>query len=114
VGRKNHYGSKSRRGTTIAEILYTLVETATASNPTASNPTAGNPTAGNPTAGNPTAGSAARAASRRAGAIFRTVAARVLRSARRTVGIITSARVESERASRQEQKTGNQSHDETT
>lgn len=28
VGRKNHYGSKSRRGTTVAAILYTLVETA--------------------------------------------------------------------------------------
>ena len=29
VGRKNHYGSKSRRGTEVAAILYTLVETAT-------------------------------------------------------------------------------------
>lgn len=28
VGRKNHYGSKSRRGTEVAAILYTLVETA--------------------------------------------------------------------------------------
>ena len=28
VGRKNHYGSKSRRGTEIAAILYSLVETA--------------------------------------------------------------------------------------
>jgi transposase len=28
VGRKNHYGSKSRRGTEIAAILYTLIETA--------------------------------------------------------------------------------------
>jgi transposase len=28
VGRKNHYGSKSRAGTEIAAILYTLVETA--------------------------------------------------------------------------------------
>lgn len=28
VGRKNHYGSKSRRGTEIASILYSLVETA--------------------------------------------------------------------------------------
>jgi transposase len=28
VGRKNHYGSKSRRGTEAAAILYTLVETA--------------------------------------------------------------------------------------
>jgi len=28
VGRKNHYGSKSRRGTEIASVLYTLLETA--------------------------------------------------------------------------------------
>jgi transposase len=28
VGRKNHYGSKSRRGTEVAAILYSLVETA--------------------------------------------------------------------------------------
>ena len=28
VGRKNHYGSKSRRGTEIAAVLYTLLETA--------------------------------------------------------------------------------------
>jgi transposase len=28
VGRKNHYGSKSRRGTEVAAILYTLLETA--------------------------------------------------------------------------------------
>ncbi len=28
VGRKNHYGSKSRRGTEIAAIFYTLLETA--------------------------------------------------------------------------------------
>lgn len=28
VGRKNHYGSKSRRGTEVAAILYTIVETA--------------------------------------------------------------------------------------
>ncbi len=28
VGRKNHYGSKSRRGTEVAATLYTLVETA--------------------------------------------------------------------------------------
>jgi transposase len=28
VGRKNHYGSKSRRGTEIASILYSLIETA--------------------------------------------------------------------------------------
>ena len=27
VGRKNHYGSKSRRGTEVAAIFYTLVET---------------------------------------------------------------------------------------
>jgi transposase len=26
--RKNHYGSKSRRGTEVAAVLYTLVETA--------------------------------------------------------------------------------------
>jgi len=28
VGRKNHYGSKSRRGTEVAAIFYTLLETA--------------------------------------------------------------------------------------
>ena len=28
VGRKNHYGSKSGRGTEVAATLYTLVETA--------------------------------------------------------------------------------------
>ena len=28
VGRKNHYGSKSKRGTEVAAILYTLLETA--------------------------------------------------------------------------------------
>lgn len=28
VGRKNHYGSKSRRGTEVAAIFYTLIETA--------------------------------------------------------------------------------------
>ena len=28
VGRKNHYGSKSTRGITVAQILYTLVESA--------------------------------------------------------------------------------------
>jgi hypothetical protein len=28
VGRKNHYGSKSRRGTEIASVFYTLLETA--------------------------------------------------------------------------------------
>jgi transposase len=28
VGRKNHYGSKSRRGTEVAATLYTLRETA--------------------------------------------------------------------------------------
>jgi transposase len=28
VGRKNHYGSKSRRGTEVAAIFYSLVETA--------------------------------------------------------------------------------------
>ena len=28
VGRKNHYGSKSKRGTEVAEILYSLVESA--------------------------------------------------------------------------------------
>ncbi len=28
VGRKNHYGSKSRRGTVVAAILYSLIETA--------------------------------------------------------------------------------------
>ncbi len=28
VGRKNHYGSKSRRGTTIAATFYTLLEAA--------------------------------------------------------------------------------------
>ena len=28
LGRKNHYGSKSRRGTEVAAILYSLLETA--------------------------------------------------------------------------------------
>ncbi|MEZ4329176.1 MAG: transposase [Polyangiales bacterium] len=28
VGRKNHYGSKSERGTKVAAILYSLLETA--------------------------------------------------------------------------------------
>ena len=28
VGRKNHYGSKSRKGTKVAALFYTLVETA--------------------------------------------------------------------------------------
>jgi hypothetical protein len=28
VGRKNHYGSKSRRGTEVASTFYTLIETA--------------------------------------------------------------------------------------
>jgi hypothetical protein len=28
VGRKNHYGSKSRRGTQVAATFYTLLETA--------------------------------------------------------------------------------------
>jgi transposase len=28
VGRKNHYGSKSRRGTEVAAVFYTLLETA--------------------------------------------------------------------------------------
>lgn len=28
MGRKNHYGSKSRDGTQVAATLYTLVETA--------------------------------------------------------------------------------------
>jgi transposase len=28
VGRRNHFGSKSRRGTEVAATLYTLVETA--------------------------------------------------------------------------------------
>jgi transposase len=28
IGRKNHYGSKSRRGTEVAAIFYTLIETA--------------------------------------------------------------------------------------
>ena len=28
LGRKNHYGSKSRRGIEVAAILYTLLETA--------------------------------------------------------------------------------------
>ena len=28
VGRKNHYGSRSRRGTEIAALYYTLVESA--------------------------------------------------------------------------------------
>ena len=28
MGRKNHYGSKSRRGTQVAATLYTILETA--------------------------------------------------------------------------------------
>ncbi len=28
VGRKNHYGSRSRRGTEVAALFYTLLETA--------------------------------------------------------------------------------------
>jgi hypothetical protein len=28
LGRKNHYGSRSRRGTEAAAILYSLIETA--------------------------------------------------------------------------------------
>lgn len=28
VGRKNHYGSRSERGTQVAAILYSLIETA--------------------------------------------------------------------------------------
>ena len=28
VGRRNHFGSKSRRGTEVASIFYTIVETA--------------------------------------------------------------------------------------
>jgi hypothetical protein len=28
VGRKNHYGSKSRRGTEVAALFYSLIETA--------------------------------------------------------------------------------------
>jgi transposase len=28
VGRRNHFGSKSRRGTEVAATLYTIVETA--------------------------------------------------------------------------------------
>lgn len=28
VGRKNHYGSRSMRGTKVAALLYSLVETA--------------------------------------------------------------------------------------
>ena len=28
IGRKNHYGSRSKRGTEVAAILYSLVETA--------------------------------------------------------------------------------------
>ena len=28
IGRKNHYGSRSRRGTGVAALLYSLVETA--------------------------------------------------------------------------------------
>ncbi len=28
VGRKNHYGSKSRRGTEVAALVYSLVESA--------------------------------------------------------------------------------------
>jgi len=28
VGRKNHYGSKSRRGTEVAALFYTIIESA--------------------------------------------------------------------------------------
>ncbi len=28
LGRKNHYGSKSKRGTEVAALLYSLLETA--------------------------------------------------------------------------------------
>jgi transposase len=28
VGRKNHYGSKSKRGTEVAALFYSLIETA--------------------------------------------------------------------------------------
>jgi len=28
LGRKNHYGSKSRRGTEVAAILYSMIESA--------------------------------------------------------------------------------------
>ncbi|MEM9189322.1 MAG: hypothetical protein AAGF12_09105, partial [Myxococcota bacterium] len=28
IGRKNHYGSKSKRGTEVASIFYSLIETA--------------------------------------------------------------------------------------
>ena len=28
VGRKNHYGSRSERGTQVAALLYSLIETA--------------------------------------------------------------------------------------
>ena len=28
LGRKNHYGSRSRRGTEVAALFYTLIETA--------------------------------------------------------------------------------------
>ena len=28
VGRRNHFGSKSRRGTEVASVLYSLAETA--------------------------------------------------------------------------------------
>jgi hypothetical protein len=28
VGRKNHYGSKSQRGTEVAALFYSLIETA--------------------------------------------------------------------------------------
>ena len=28
VGRKNHYGSRSKRGTEVAALFYTLIETA--------------------------------------------------------------------------------------
>jgi len=28
LGRKNHYGSRSRRGTEVAAIFYSLIETA--------------------------------------------------------------------------------------
>lgn len=32
IGRKNHYGSRSRRGTEVAAVLYTLIETAKLAN----------------------------------------------------------------------------------
>ena len=28
IGRKNHYGSRSRRGTEVAALLYSLIESA--------------------------------------------------------------------------------------